>query len=189
MKQLLTACAILLLAMNANALPSYYTGEISGSGIYEDTLNSNSAWVNPPVFGLNSSNKDVSLWGYNANAGDELSLDVSSLGDFIGGISIYYGEVSSEDLLFGLFNNSGDFGLVDYIAGTSTFMADSSLSDIRLDLSGFYTIIVGGKSAFGWDDNYSYSMNVTAVPAPGALLLLLTGLLSMVVLRRKKSSH
>lgn len=185
MKQLLAACVACLLAMNVSALPSYYSGEILGSGVYEDTLTNNNAWINPPVFGLNSNGKDVSLWGYNGTAGDALSLDVSSLGDFIGGISIYYGEVSSQDLLLGLFNNSGDFGLVDYIAGTSTFMADSSLSDIRLDLSGFYTIIVGGKSAFGWEDNYAYSMSVTAVPAPGALLLLLTGLLSMVVLRRK----
>ena len=189
MKQLLATCAIWLLAMQVNALPSYYTGEILSSGIYEDILTSNSAWVNPPVFGLNSAGKDVSLWGYNASAGDRLSLDVSSLDNVIGGISIYRGEVSRDDLLFGLFNNSGDFGLVDYITGTSTFMADSSLDDIRLDLGGFYTIVVGGKSAFGWEDNYRYSMNVTAVPAPGALLLLLTGLMSMVVLRRKRSTH
>lgn len=187
MKHMFIACMMLMFATSAYALPNYYTGEIFGSGIYEDTLNSNNAWVNPPVFGLNSASKDVSLWGYNANAGDKLSLDVSSLGDFIGGISIYYGEVSNDDLLYGLFNNSGDFGLVDYITGTSTFMADSILSDIRLDISGFYTIIVGGKSAFGWDESYSYAMNVTAVPEPSALLLLLAGLFGIVALRRRRA--
>lgn len=186
MKHIIALC-MMLTAAGANALPAYYAGEISGSGVYSDTLNSNSAWVNPPVFGLNSASKDVSLWGYQANAGDEISIDVSSAHDFIGGISVYYGEVSSVDLLLGLFNNSGDFGLVEYIAGTSTFMADSGLNNIQLDLSGFYTVIVGGKSGFGWDDTYRYEMTVTAVPEPSAWLLLVAGLFAVVVLRRQHS--
>ena len=190
MKTIVAAC-MLLLAAGAQALPSYYSGEVTGTGSYGDTLNSNSAWVNPPVFGLNSAGKDVSLWGYNASAGDKLSIDVSSSDDFVGGISIYFGEVSETDLLLGLFNNSASFGMVDFIAGTSTFMADSWLTDIILETAGFYTIFVGGKSGLGWDNSYDYSMNVVAdsvasVPEPGAWLLLLGGLFSMAVLRRRQ---
>lgn len=185
MKHIIALC-LLLTAAGANALPDYYSGEIFGSGVYEDTLNSNSAWVNPPVFGLNSAGKNVSLWGYQASAGDEVTIELSSRDNFIGGVSVYYGEVSSSDLLLGLFNNSGDFGLVEYIAGTSNFMSDSTVNDIRLLMSGFYTIIVGGKSGFGWDNAYRYEMKVTAVPAPSTLMLLVTGLFCVVVLRRRQ---
>jgi hypothetical protein len=190
MKNFVAVC-MLLLATGAQALPSYYTGELDGTGSYSDSLNSNSAWVNPPVFGLNSASKDISLWGYNANAGDQLSIDVTSLDDFVGGISIYFGEVSETDLLLGLFNNSASFGMVDFIAGTTTFMADSWLNDIILETAGFYTIFVGGKSGLGWDNAYEYSMNfvaesVATVPEPGAWLLLLGGLFSMAALRRRQ---
>lgn len=190
MKAFVSALLLLALSATAQALPAHYFGEISGSGDYAGTVTSNSAWVNPPVFGLNSfGEQQVNLWGFNAVAGQTLSLEVSSTDDFIGGISVYKGEVSSNDLLFGNFNNSADTGSASFVAGTSTWGLDSLLTDLLLELDGFYTIIVGGKNFFETAASYSYVMNVTASPVsePGTLAILALGFAGLVAARRRNS--
>ena len=189
MKSLISAVLLLLTSVAAHALPMHYYGEVTGSGDYSGQVTSNSAWVNPPVFGLNSfGEQQVNLWGFDAAAGQTLALNVSSNDDFIGGISLYYGEVSANDLLLGGFNNSGDIGAAQFIASTSTFMADTWINELVLDLAGFYTIIVGGKSGFGFAPSYDYLLSVTTtvpVPEPAGIALLALGLAGLVASRRR----
>ncbi|QIB64891.1 hypothetical protein [Kineobactrum salinum] len=187
MKKLLTACVLLAAASGAQALPMHYFGEILGSGSYAGTVTSNDSWANPG-FGLNQfGEQQLNLWGFDATAGQTLSVGVSSTDDFNGGFSLYYGEISNFDLLAGLFNNSGDIGAASYVAGTSIFGLDSLLSDISLQDAGFYTLIVGGKGPVGDAASYNYMMDVqmSSVPVASSLLLMSAGLLNVVVLRRR----
>lgn len=191
MKACISALLLFMVSATVQALPAHYFGEITGSGSYTGTVTSNSAWVNPPVFGLNSFGEEqVNLWGFNAVAGQSLSLDVSSTDNFTGGISVYKGEISSNDLLFGGFNNSGDVGSASFVAGTSTWGLDSLLTDLLLELDGFYTIIVGGKNFFETAASYSYVMNVTASPVsePGTLAILALGFAGLMAARRRTGS-
>lgn len=190
MKTFFSALLLLALSATAQALPAHYFGEINGSGEYAGTVTSNSGWINPPVFGLNSFGEEhVNLWGFNAVAGQTLSLDVSSADDFIGGISVYKGEVTSTDLLFGNFNNSADTGSASFIAGTSPWGLGSLVTDLLLELDGFYTIIVGGKNFFDTASSYNYVMNVTASPVsePGTLAILALGFAGLMAARRRNS--
>lgn len=185
MKKLLSACVLCLLAHGAHALPTHYYGEIDGSGEYTGAVTRSDAWANPPL-ALNQGEQHVNLWGLEASAGQTLSLSVNGMDGFNGGFSLYFGEVTNTDLLFNLFDNNGDIGAASYLTGTTTFGADSSLSDIALDNDGFYTLIVGGKG-FGWDDHYEYNMDVqmSSVSEAGSLLLMSTGLLGIFALRRR----
>lgn len=186
MKKYLLMIVLLSVAGTAQALPVHYFGELTGSGNYQGSVTSPDAWANP-TFALNQNSQQVNLWGLNARAGQNLSLAVNGLDGLMGGFSLYYGEITNNDLLFSLFNNSGNTGNANYLTGTTTFGSDSALSDITLNNSGFYTLVVGGKG-FGWNDEYRYNLDVTtaSVPETGSLLLLGTGLLGMAVLRRRQ---
>lgn len=189
MKTLVTAFALLMLASAAQALPVHYYGEINGSGEYNGTVTSANAWANPP-FGLNQTSQQINLWGLNASAGQTLSLAVNGLDGLVGGFSLYYGEITNNNLLFGQFDNDGDVGGATYLAGTSTFGWDSSLKDILLSDDGFYTLAVGGKG-FGFASPYDYTMDVamTSVPEASSLLMMATGVLGIVALRRRQNKR
>lgn len=184
MNKLLSALAILLVAVNAQAIPTHYTGEISGvHSSYDASLDINFGWVNPP-FGLNQWSNDVSLWGIEGTAGEKLSLDLTS-DQMSLGFSLYFGVIDSLDLLMGSFNNSADVGAAQYLVGSNLWDSVQTLTDFNLSQTGFYTLVVGGKD-FGGYSGYEYSMNVSQVPEPAAFLLLGSGLFGIVALRRRQ---
>lgn len=182
MKQFFTACLLFVMAAGAQALPSHYYGELNGTGNYTGNVDINFGWIDAP-FGLNSWGEHVNLWGINATQGETLSLDLTS-SELALGFSVYFGEVDSMDLLLGLFNNTGDIGLASYITGASLWNNSQSLSDLFIEQTGFYTLIVGGRD-FGGYDGYDYSIGFTQVPEPTGLLLLCSGLFGLAVLRRR----
>lgn len=181
MKKLLSAAVLCVLASGAHALPMHYYGEVEGSGEYAGAVTRSDGWANPPT-GLNQGEQHVNLWGLNADAGQTLSLAVNGLEGFMGGFSLYSGEVTQQSLLFNLFDNDGDIGEAQYLSGTTTFGADSSLEDIALTDGGFYTLIVGGKGFEG--NEYTMDVKMSSVSETGSLLLMFTGLLGIAALRR-----
>jgi hypothetical protein len=180
MKQLITFFMLLVITAGAQAIPTHYYGEINGSGNYKGAVDINFGWIDAP-FGLNSWGEHVNLWGFNASSGDLLSFDIHS-DNLTTGFSLYFGEVDSLDLLLGFFNNSGDIGSASYLTGASIWGNEQSLSDLLINQTGFYTLIIGGKD-FGGYDGYTYELSLTQVPEPAGLLLLISGLLGLGVLR------
>lgn len=188
MKYLMSLVLLLVMSGSALAAPIHYTGDISGSGGYSGNLDINFGWVDAP-FGLNSWGDHVDLWQIEGTAGDKLSLALSS-DQLALGFSLYFGEITSADLLTGLFDNDGDIGSASYLTGASLWNSVQTLQDFVLNQSGFYTLVVGGKD-FGGYSGYSYNMSVVqaSVSEPSTFMLLSAGLLGLVGLRRRRMAR
>lgn len=188
MKFILGLLFCVVFSGTAVAAPMHYTGDISGSGNYSGSLDINFGWGNPP-FALNSWSDDIDLWAIDGTAGDKLSLALSSDNVALG-FSLYFGEITFDDLLGGSFDNDGDVGSATYLTGASIWDSVQTLQDFVLDQSGMYTLVIGGKD-FGGYSGYSYDMGVVhaSVPEPSALLLLSAGLFGLVGLRRRRMAR
>lgn len=172
--------AVLLVPTLASA--EAIRGDVSGGGSVSGVVTRDDAWVesNP------SDGTEVNFWTLTANAGDTLSVYVSSL-DIEFGISLYQGLVDDSELLLG-FNNTADFGDNTFVASTPSYTATgTSLLSIVLLESGTYTLAVGGEDGGHSYGTFAYNMdvNVAPVPVPAAIWLLVSGLMGMGVLRRR----
>jgi hypothetical protein len=185
MKYVMSLVLLVVMSGSALAAPMHYTGDISGSGNYSGNLDINFGWIDPPG-GLNSWGDHIDLWQIDGNAGDTLSLALSS-DELALGFSLYFGEITSVDLLMGLFDNDGDIGSANYLTGASLWNSVQTLQDFVLDQSGLYTLVIGGRDFAGYT-SYSYDMSVvkTSVSEPSAFLLLSAGLLGLAGLRRRR---
>lgn len=187
MKYVMSLVLLLVISGSALAAPMHYTGDISGSGNYSGSLDINFGWIDAP-FGLNSWGDHVDLWQVDGTAGDKLSLALSS-DQLALGFSLYFGEITAENLLIGLFDNDGNIGSASYLTGASLWDSGQTLHDFVLDQSGFYTLVVGGRD-FGGYSGYSYDMSVVhTVSEPSAFLLLSAGLFGLVGLRRRRMAR
>jgi len=175
---------LLSLTTTANAL---IAGDVTGGGSYADSVASDNGWIVESAAG-----NGVDFWTLNATAGDTIAIDITSSIDF--GISIYSGAVS-DDLGFA-FNNDGDFidpisfEPASYIGGTNGLFGEfgSQLSALLLPATGIYTIAIGGDlgfGGFGGPFNYQMDIDITPVSAPAGILLLLAGLASVMVARKR----
>lgn len=188
MKTVMSLMLLLVMSGSALAAPIHYSGDISGSGNYSGNLDINFGWIDPP-FGLNSWGDHVDLWQINGTAGDKLSLALSS-DELALGFSLYFGEISADNLLIGLFDADGNIGGASYLTGASLWSSAQTLNDFVLDVGGLYTLVVGGRD-FGGYSSYAYDLDVvqTSVPEPSAFLLLSAGLLGLAGLRRRRMAR
>ncbi|MGP4845537.1 PEP-CTERM sorting domain-containing protein [Marinobacter sp. 1Y8] len=161
---------------------------LSGDGEYAASVDTDNAWLEENTF-----SEGVDFWTFEVTTPTTLSIDIASAIDF--GISVYAGEIMDEfQAIF--FSNSGDFsdGSLTYVAGTPAIpMPGSSLDNIMLATSGFFTIAVGGDNGFGMDGPHDYTMTVAGlssheVPEPASFALLLAGGLALVARRRTNRS-
>ncbi len=190
MKAFISAMVLSLgLATTAQAAPISY-GDITGGGAFTGTTTSNSAWASEnPVNG-----NEVNFWTFNGSAGDRLSIVINSLdGVFDAGFSLFYGAIDSMNLMFGLFDNNGDVGSAQYIAGTSPFGTagnDASLLDFVLADTGLFTIAVGGESFLSFEDSYQYGLEFihssVSVPEPVTLGLMVGALAAFGLTARRR---
>ncbi|MBB6091271.1 hypothetical protein HNQ60_000117 [Povalibacter uvarum] len=176
------AAALLIVAAPFPAFSQHLSGDVTGGGSFSGTVTSAGAWVQAnPVDGT-----EVNFWTLTGNAGDLLSIIVSS-SQLEFGVSVYQGVVEPLELLIPGFANDGDFGDNVFVAGTPSFgAAGTSLLNITLPFAGIYTIAVGGEG-FGFESSYAYNMDVAVapVPLPAAVWLLGSALLGMGALRRR----
>ncbi|TQV68146.1 PEP-CTERM sorting domain-containing protein [Exilibacterium tricleocarpae] len=181
--RVLAALAFAAATSVANAIPTF-SGDVGSGGNFSDTVDSADGWVTD-----NAVDNGVDFWTLNITAPALLTIDISSIIDF--GISIYQGIVQ-DDLGFA-FDNDADFtdpstfNQGTFVAGTPSFGAAGSSLRIFLANAGDYTIAVGGDD-FGFGGPYDYKMQVE-VPEPGALFLLLSGVLALVLKRRMGSAR
>jgi hypothetical protein len=188
MKALISIAAALAAATFAHsANATLISGDATRSGSYAGVVTSSNAWITSSAL----DGEMVNFWTIDANAGDSLSLLVSSSAiEF--GLSLYRGIVEETELLFAGFNNAGDFGDNVFIAGTNpvTGALGTALLDIFLAEGGLYTLAVGGEQGLSFDGLFAYDMEVARVrvPEPGTLGLLAAGLLATFAMRRVRST-
>ena len=92
--------AALVLAPAAQA--AIVSGDVTGGGSFSGQVNSNTAWVQDNPF----DGEEVNFWTFSANAGDSISIFVESVTNEMpqlldAGISLYFGEVTEMELLYG----------------------------------------------------------------------------------------
>lgn len=182
MKYLMGLLASLMLSASVLAAPIHYTGEISGDGNFAGNLDINFGWVDPP-FGLNSWGDHLDLWQINGKAGEDLSVAVSST-ELSLGFTLYFGAISAEDLLYGLFNNAGDVGSARYLTSSSLWNDTQELNRFELTENGVYTLAIGGRD-FGGYSGYGYEVAVSKVPEPSNLALVMLSLFAVAFARRR----
>lgn len=178
--------SIVTVAMLMSELASaqVITGDVTGGGEFDGTVTSSNAWITSSTL----DGEAVNFWTFTANAGDTLSVTITSSAiEF--GVSVYQGLVEQMELLIPGFDNQGDFGDNTYIAGTNpmTGAVGTYLVDITLPTSGIYTLAIGGEQGFSYDGVFAYDLDVdiAPVPLPAAGWLLLSGLLGLIPLRRR----
>ena len=163
--------------------------ELSGDGNYSGSVEGDNNWLNSNAFP-----NGVDFWTFEATTPGTLAVDIESDIDF--GISVYAGKIM-EDFTALFFDNSGDFtdGSLTYVDGTPAIpLPGSSLSNVALLSSGFFTIAVGGDNGLNMDGVFDYVMNVTTasepatVPEPSSLALAAVGGLALWVRRRTNRS-
>jgi hypothetical protein len=170
----------------ANSTP--ISGDVTGGGNFSGAVTSSNAWITSSAIDGDM----VNFWTFTGNAGDSLSLFVTSpVIEF--GASLYQGIVEQTELLFAGFNNAGDFGDNWFVAGTNpvTGALGTSLLDILLPASGVYTIAIGGEQGLSFDGLFAYDMkvDVTRVPEPATMWLMGAGLLALFGLRQSRRMH
>lgn len=173
-----------MLSASAQAAPIHYTGDIHGDGNYAGQLDINFGWIDPP-FGLNSWGDHVDLWQINGSAGEKLSLALTSENTNLG-FSLYFGEISADDLLLGLFNSQGDVGNAGYLTGSPLWSDLQQLSHFALAHNGVYTLVIGGRD-FGGYSGYSYDLAVSRVPEPSSAILIALGVIATMFARRRRN--
>lgn len=176
---------IVALALSNLTAAQVITGDVTGGGTVTGTVTSSNAWITANAI----DGEMVNFWTLSGNAGDRLSLIVTSA-DIEFGVSVYRGVVDQMELLIDSFNNAGDFGDNSFIAGTNpaTGAIGTTLLDVLLPTSGTYTIAVGGEAGFVLDGNYDYEMQVAvaAVPLPAAVWLFGSALFGLFRLQRRR---
>ncbi len=182
MKQVLMILCLFILILSSSAQATL-TGDITGGGTFSDQVAIDNGWITESAAG-----NGVDFWTLNANAGDMISIDISSLIDF--GISVYFGNVM-DDLGFAFDNNASFFdpltaNLGTYIGGTNgDFGEAGSTLNLTLLNSGIHTIAVGGDLGFGFFGPFDYKMDVNVVPETAPLFLLLSGIFAFYICRRQ----
>lgn len=186
-----TASLLGALVLAPAAQAAFVSGDVTGGGVFNGNVISNTAWVQDNPF----DGTEVNFWTFSANAGDSISIFVNSLVNEMpqmldAGVSLYFGEITQSELLYGGFDHAGDFADNMLVATTNTFFGtagnNASLVDILLQSGGLYTIAVGGEAGFSMHDDYNYSMDVQVVPVPAAVWLLASGLAGLAGLRLRK---
>lgn len=172
MKVLLATLTLLFISTTTQALPVNYDGEISASGEYSGTT---------------GNGESLSFWGLNATAGQTLSVAFTSFSGWIGAAGLYEGEVDGLDVVSSFFNDGEALGTTTYLGANQQTELDNSLQGFTFASDGFYTLALGG---IGWEDRLDYTIDValssTSVPEASSFLLLSTGLLGVVLLRRRQ---
>lgn len=171
MKILLATMTLLFISTTAQAVPVHYDGEISTSGEYSGTTGNGDA---------------LGFWGINATAGQNLSVAFDSFSGWVGVAGLYDGEIDGLGVVASFFDeNEQALGSISYLGDPQNAEIESSLQDFTFANDGFYTLAIGG---LGWEDRLEYTIDValTSVPEASSFLLLSTGLLGIVLLRRRQ---
>lgn len=172
MKVLMATLTLLFISTTAQALPVYYDGEISTSGEYSGTV---------------GNGEELGFWGLNVSAGQTLSVAFNSFSGWIGAAGLYEGEADGLDVVASFFGDEEALGATTYLGASQQTELDNSLQGFTFANDGFYTLALGG---IGWEDRLDYTIDValttTSVPEASSLLLLSTGLLGVVLLRRRQ---
>ncbi|WP_347330976.1 PEP-CTERM sorting domain-containing protein [Marinimicrobium locisalis] len=171
MKILLATLTLLFISTTAQAVPVHYDGEISTSGEYSGTT---------------GNGESLAFWGINATAGQTLSVAFESFSGWIGVAGLYEGEIDGLGVIASFFDdNKQALGSISYLGDPLHVEAENSLQDYTFTSDGLHTLALGG---IGYEDRLDYTIDValTSVPEASSFLLLSTGLLGIVLLRRRQ---